>query len=137
MNQWYNTQNVIPSFKGIKNQEKNSFTKVSTVDFYQSISKDLLTNPINFAGTITTIDKKVIITMMQSKRSLIFFNNEIWLGKDNPNFDVIMESFDRADVYQLVGLHLLNILKSEFRGKNIGLHQDNGLCCFENKSKPE
>ena len=68
------------------------------MDFYPSISKDLLTNAINFASTITTIDKKVIDTIMQSGKSLLFSNNEIWVKKDNLNFDVSMESFDGAEV---------------------------------------
>ena len=68
------------------------------MDFYPPISKDLLTNVINFASTITTIDKKVVDTIMQSGKSLLFSNNEIWVKKDNPNFDVSMESFDGAEV---------------------------------------
>ena len=64
---------------------------------------------------------------MHSRKSLLFSNNEIWIKKDNPNFDVTIGSSDGAEVCQLVGLHLLNILKSEFGGKNIGLYRDDGL----------
>ena len=42
-----------------------------------------------------------------------------------------MGSFDGAKVCELVGLYLLNILKSEFDGNNIGLYRDDGLSCFE------
>ena len=45
-------------------------------------------------------------------------HNEIWVKKDNPNFDVTMGSFE------LVGLYLLNVLKGQFTGKNIGLCRD-------------
>ena len=38
-----------------------------------------------------------------------------------------MGSFDGAEACQLVGLYLLNIPKSEFGGKNIGLYRDDGL----------
>ena len=107
------------------------------MDFYPSISKELLTNDIYLAGTITTIDKKVIDPIMHSRKSLLFNNNEIWVKKDNPNFDVTMGSFDGAEVCELVGLYLLNILKSEFGGKNIGLYRDDGLSYFENKSERE
>ena len=48
-----------------------------------------------------------------------------------------MRSFDRAELCELVGLYLLNILKSEFVGKNIGLCRDDGFSCFENNSGPE
>ena len=119
VNQWRNTQEVISWFKGNKNKEKSSFTKFDIVDFYLSILKDLLTNVINFASTITSIDEKVIDTIVLSRKSLLFTNNEIWVKKDNPHFDVIMGSFDGADVCELVGFYLLNVLKTEFVGKNI------------------
>ena len=48
-----------------------------------------------------------------------------------------MGSFDRAEVCKLVGLYLLNILKSEFGRNNIGLYREDGLRCFENKSGPD
>ena len=122
-------------FKGINSKEKSSFTKFDIMDIHLSISKDLLTNAVNYASTITSIDKKVII--MLSRKSLLFSNNDIWVKKDNPDFDVTMGRIDGAKVWELVGLYLLNILKSEFGGKNIGLYRDNGLSCFENKSGPE
>ena len=58
VNQQCNTQKVILWFKGINSNEKSSFTKFDIVDFYPSISKNLLTNAIKFAITITSIDKK-------------------------------------------------------------------------------
>ena len=75
MNQWRNTQEVISLFKGIKNKEKSSFTKFDIMNFYPSISKDLLRNAINFANTITTIGKKLIDTIMHSRKSFLFSNN--------------------------------------------------------------
>ena len=84
------------------------------------------------------VQSQVIDYIMHSRKSLLLSKNEIWIKKkDNPNFDVTMRSFDRAELCELVGLYLLNILKSEFVGKNIGLCRDDGFSCFENKSGPE
>ena len=84
------------------------------------------------------VQSQVIDYIMHSRKSLLLSKNEIWIKKkDNPNFDVPMRSFDRAELCELVGLYLLNILKSEFVGKNIGLCRDDGFSCFENKSGPE
>ena len=94
----------------------------------------MLTNVINFASTITSIDEKVIDTIVLSRKSLLFTNNEIWVKKDNPKFEVTMGSFDGAEVCELVGLYLLNILKTEFVGKNMRLYREDGLSCFENES---
>ena len=54
VNQRRKTQEVILLFKGIKNKENICFTKFGIVDFYPLISKDLLTNAINFASTIAS-----------------------------------------------------------------------------------
>ena len=94
----------------------------------------MLVNAINFAVRITTIDKKVVDTIMHSRKSLLFNNHEVWVKKENPDFDVTMGSFNGAEICELVALYLLNILKNEFGGKNIRLYRDNGLSCFENKS---
>ena len=66
------------------------------------------------------VQSQVIDYIMHSRKSLLLSKNEIWIKKkDNPNFDVPMRSFDRAELCELVGLYLLNILKSEFGGKNL------------------
>ena len=36
---------------------------------------------------------------MHSRKSLLFSNIEIWIKKDNPNFDINMGSFDGAKVF--------------------------------------
>ena len=107
------------------------------MDFYPWISKDLLINAFDYASKTTSIDKKVIDIIMHSRKSLLFSNINIWVKRYNPTFDVTMGSFDEAEVCELVGSFLLNILKSEFDGKNIGLYRDDDLSCFENKFGPE
>ena len=49
-----------------------------------------------------------------------------------------MTSYDGAEVCELVGLYLLNLLTNEFVLKhNIGLYRDDGLSCFQNISGPD
>ena len=60
VNQWRSTQEMISWFKGIRNKENSSVTNSDIVDFYPSISKDLLRNAINFASTIKSIEKKLL-----------------------------------------------------------------------------
>ena len=49
MNQWQNTQTVITWFKSIENKESSSFITFDIVDFYPSITKELLTKSMNYA----------------------------------------------------------------------------------------
>ena len=45
-----------------------------------------------------------------------------------------MGSYDGAEVCELVGFYLLNLLTNEFRKDNIGLYRDGGLSFFQNIS---
>ena len=101
-------------FQNIENKDISSFVKFDIVDFYPSTSKDLLINAINFAD-------KIIKTILHARKSLLFNKNEVWVKKDNPDFDVTMGSFDGAEVCELVGFYLLDILRKEFNDNKIGL----------------
>ena len=48
-----------------------------------------------------------------------------------------MGSFDGAEVCELVGLYLLDILRQEFGENKIDLYRDDGLSCFQDLSGPE
>ena len=47
-------------------------------------------------------------------------------------FDVTMGSFDGAEVCELVGIYVLNILASKYNKKQMGLYWDDRLVVFEN-----
>ena len=52
-------------------------------------------------------------------------------------FDVIMGSFDRAEVCELVGLFLLYRMKHLFGCNCVGLYRDDGLAVLNNISGPK
>ena len=130
VNQWRNTDAVLTWFQNIENKDISLFIKFDIVDFCPSISKNLIMDSINSANSITTTDDKIIETILHARKSLLFNKNEVWVKKDNPGFDVTMGSFDGAEVCELVGLYLLDILRQEFGENKIGLHRDDGLSCF-------
>ena len=86
---------------------------------------------------MTTIEEKVIKTIYHALKSLRFDKDNVWIKKDNPEFDVTMGSYDGAELCELVGLYLLDLLTKEFGKQNIGLYRDDGLSCFENISGPD
>ena len=86
---------------------------------------------------MTTIEEKVIKTIYHALKSLLFDMDNVWVKKDNPEFDVTMGSYDSAEFCELVSLYLLDLLTKEFGKKNIGLYRDDGLSCFENISGPD
>ena len=70
---------------------------------------------------------------MHSRKSFLLNNNEIWVKKAIQIFKLLWEA-SWEQVWEFVGLYLLNILKSEFGGKNNRLYRDDSLNYFENKS---
>ena len=137
MNQWQNTQTVITWFKSIENKESSSFITFDIVDFYPSITKELLTKSMNYAKSLTTIEEEVKATIFHARKSLLFDKTNVWVKKDNTDFDVTMGSYDGADVCELVGLYLLNLLTNKFGKHNICLYRDDDLSCFQNISGPD
>ena len=61
----------------------------------------------------------------------------MWIKKDDPDFNVTLGSYDRAEVCELVGLYILDILTKKFVHNKIGLYRDDGLGCFQILSDPE
>ena len=64
---------------------------------------------------------------MHARKSLLFNKDEIWVKKDNPEFNVTMGSYDGAEVCELVGLFLLEKIRKECAGLELGLYRDDGL----------
>ena len=91
-------QAVITWFKSIENKRSSSFIKFDIVDFYLSTMKELLTKSINYAKSISPIEEEVITTVFHACKSLLFDKTSIWVKKDNSDFDVTMEYYDRAEV---------------------------------------
>ena len=50
-------------------------------------------------------------------------------------FDVTMESFDGAEVCELVGIHILSLLSNKLDKQYTGLCRDDGLVVLRNTSK--
>ena len=60
------------------------------------------------------MEEEVIATIFHARKSLLFDKTSTWVKRDNPDFDVTMGSYDGAEVCELVGLYLLNLLTNEF-----------------------
>ena len=48
-----------------------------------------------------------------------FNKNEVWIIKDNPDFDVATGSFNEAEICELAALYFLDILRKEFGNKKL------------------
>ena len=64
---------------------------------------------------------------MHSRKSLLFNNTSVWVKKEgDPDIDVTMGgSFDGAEICELVGVYILNVLNKKYGKARMG------LACFE------
>ena len=124
-NQWRNTQAVIDWFKSIPNKTKTRFINVDIVEFYPSITENLLDNAVSYAQTLTIIPDDIIQLIKQARKSLFFTEGNIWMKKgESPLSDVTMGLHDGVEVCELVGIYLF--------GKLSNIIDDNGLSVIEN-----
>ena len=139
VNQWRNTDEVIHWFTAIPDKRHSRFIKFDIADFYPSISQDLLCKAINFADTNScSIDSDAVNVIMHSRKSFLFEScGNIWVKKENEDFDVTMGSYDGAEICELVGLFLLSELNRILGTNKAGLYRDDGLCCFQKLSGPQ
>ena len=136
--QWRNTSSVITWFNNINNKSGCKFIKFDIVDFYPSISNQLLDNSLKFAMEKTNVTSKEIDIIQHSRKSLLFNNNGTWIRKGSSSlFDVTQGSYDGAEICELVGLYILGSLSYRFGNSNIGLYRDDGLGVLRNLSGPQ
>ena len=114
------------------------FLKFDIVDFYPSITEDLLTKSLEFAQNYVEVDEHTANIIMHCRQSILFSNGSAWSKKSSPQFDVAMGSFDGTEVCELVGLYMLYHLSSVIGDQtNIGLYRDDGLAILEATSGPK
>lgn len=96
---------LIKDYHGSKvsGKKSSSFIKFDMVDFYPSISKDLLIKSIDFTKSITTIETKVVDTILDSRKSLLFNKHSTWVKIENSNFDVTIGDFKLVEICKFVG----------------------------------
>ena len=91
--------------------QKHSFASFDIDSFYPSITESVLSKAISLAKNHTTISDKEIDIIMHCRKSLLFDNETAWTKKNHSSmFVVTMGSLDGAEVFELIGLFLLNNL---------------------------
>ena len=100
VNQWRNTNDVLKWFTALPDKKSLTFICFDIVEFYPSITQELLGKALKFASNycnITADDEHII---MSTKKSVLVNNSDIWCKK-NGTFDVAMGSYDGAETCEL------------------------------------
>ena len=124
INQWRNTQNVTEWFGNIEQKSRHFFIPFDIVDFYPSISENLLDQALSWASSLADISHEDISIIKHARKSLLFNNGKPWIKNNNSNlFDVAMGSYEGAKICELVGFFILNHLGKSF-GKETSVYTE-------------
>ena len=127
VNQWKNTSSVLKWYKSLPNKRDSAFISFDVVEFYPSITGELLIRALDFASNYVTISAEDRHIIIHAKQSLLFNDEAPWQKRNsNTLFDVTMGSYDGAETCELVGCYLLSQL-TQIPEINIGLYRYDGL----------
>ena len=91
--------------------------------------KKLLQKAIEFAEEHVVIPESNKKVTYHSRKTMLFSETCAW-AKDESLFDVGMGAFDGAEIAELVGLLIINEVKTEMPDLQFGLYRDDGLAVY-------
>ena len=92
--QWQNTKEVLQWFLQLENKNQAKFIQFDVVDFYPSITSELLESALNFGSNHVNIQRTIIL---DSKNVLLYSEESPWVKNgENSLFDITMGSCDWA-----------------------------------------
>ena len=128
LNQWKCTSEVINWFTKIENKSRSSFLVLDIVDFYPSISAELLNTVLEYAQNKVHIEQNILKAILNARKTLLFNQGVAW-QKIAGLSDVTQGGLDSCQICELVGLYLLEKMRDKFPMMNFGLYRDDGLAC--------
>ena len=96
--------------------------------------KGLLNDALTFAETIINLDDQDKKVIYHSHKLLLYNQEQTWMKEGSDLFDDSMGAHDSAEVCELIGIFLLNLLGRQYNTKNSSLYRDDGLSIFKNWS---
>ena len=81
VNLWKNTAAVTNWFSRINRKENCTFICFDIVDFFPSISEDLLNRALDFAGKNTEISSMEKEIILNARKSMLFGQEKEWIKK--------------------------------------------------------
>ena len=90
LNLWKNSDSVIQWFENIENKHNVKFIQFDICYYYGSISKELFSDTIQWAKTLTTITEKEEKVIFEAKQSLLSDGGNNWKKRGDPKFWCIL-----------------------------------------------
>ena len=135
-NLWENSYETIEWFRRIKNKSKATFIQFDIIDFYPSITKNILIDSINYARKYIDITIEQYEIILACRKTVLKNNDSTWVKNGLDNFDVPMGGYDSSQIADLVGLYILNMITRIISPQQVGLYHDDGLLYIPNSNGP-
>lgn len=123
-NMWGNIAAVIKWFIDIGNRQQYSFIIFDVIEFYPSISRNLLSKALDLAAKFPSIlcqDRHII---HYTRNSLLYHSQQPWGENIADNmFDITKGSCDGVETREMVCLFLLHSITAK-HGHNFSLYRD-------------
>ena len=133
LNQWTNTDQVLDWFSNL-DESKYQLMKFDVVEFYPSISEDLLKKAIKFAEKHVCLTDDETNIIHNSCKSVLHSKGDVWIKDKGTStgdlFDVAMGSYSGAETCELIGLFILDGLSKIFGKDLVGIYRDDALAAI-------
>ena len=131
-----NSYETIEWFRKIKDKRKVTLMLFDIVDFYPSITKNILINSINYTRKYVDVTNEQYEIILACRKTVLKNNESTWVKSGFDNFDVPIWSYDSSQIADLVGLYILNILTRIIGPEQLCLYHHDGLIYIPNNNGP-
>ena len=108
-----------------------------SLEFYPSISRELLLKSLNHARENTDITDEEIEIIVAFKKSIQADNRRTWLKSCVDNFDVPMGAYDSAQIADLIGIYVLDTFGCIVNLEQMGLYWDDRIIFITGSNGPK
>ena len=111
----------------LENKSKVTFIQFPIINFYPSISKEILINSINYVKNNIEITDEQYQIILACRKTVLNNDASIWIKIGLDNIDVPMGGYDSTQIADLMGLYVLNTLSRIVDPIQIGLYQNDDI----------
>ena len=128
---------TIDWFRKIRDKKRSTFVQFSIIEFYPSITKELLVRSLNHTREYTDIREEEIEIILASRKSVLSNSRRSWVKSHVDNSDVPMGAYDSAQVANLVGIYILDTLGRIVNLEQVEFYRDDGIIYIPDSNRPK
>ena len=113
------------------------FIQFNIIEFYPSITRELLLKSLNHAREYMDITDEEIKIILACRKSILADNHRTWVKNLWENFNIPMGTFDLAQIADLIGIYILDMLGHIVNLEQVGLYRVEGIIFIPDSNGPK